>query len=297
MSWLGKIMTWLVLIGSVVWGYFTVNAYVTRVNWKTRADTYEKAFKESEAAREKEFRDNQLARAAAMRMYVAERDRADQAQAALDNVQAASRKVDKEYKEIEEKLIETKTGRETRDARLKTFQDEIDNTRKRNALLEDKLVAQILEREKAERARVEAVNEAKFANALAAENAKKIEELTALVTDLKQTGGVSGVAAVNRAINKVPAPLPENIRGTVTRDMVDGLVQISIGIDAGLDVGSRLDVYRETGEGKYLGTLVVTKSLYPKEAVATFIPARAVPISQLRPDELPRKNDTVGKLR
>jgi hypothetical protein len=76
--------------------------------------------------------------------------------------------------------------------------------------------------------------------------------------------------------------------------MVNNFVQISLGIDAGLEPGSRLDVYRESGGGKYLGTLVVTKSLYPKEAVAEFKPARPVPLAQLRPDELPRKGDTVG---
>ena len=68
-------------------------------------------------------------------------------------------------------------------------------------------------------------------------------------------------------------------------------------IDAGLEPGSKLDVYRES-EGKYLGTLVVQgTSLRPKQAVATFRPARNVPLSQLRPDELPRKNDNVGIIR
>ena len=48
MTWFGKILTFVVLIGSCVWAYFTVNAYVTRTNWKVRADNFEKAYKESE---------------------------------------------------------------------------------------------------------------------------------------------------------------------------------------------------------------------------------------------------------
>jgi hypothetical protein len=76
--------------------------------------------------------------------------------------------------------------------------------------------------------------------------------------------------------------------------MVGDFVHINIGIDAGLEPGSRLDIYRESGGGQYLGTVVVTKSVYPKEAVAEFKPARNVPISQLRPEELPRKGDVVG---
>src|SRR5262249_51330696 len=161
----------------------------------------------------------------------------------LDNVVAGGRKIDNDYKLLEQKLSETEASRMVRDARIKTFQDELDATRRRNTTLEDKIVTLVLAREVAERGRLQAENEAKLARAVADENAKKIEDLTSLVTELKQTGGGGGQAAVSRVINKVPAPLPENIRGTVTRDMVDGLVQISIGIDAGLDVGSRLDVY------------------------------------------------------
>jgi hypothetical protein len=80
-------------------------------------------------------------------------------------------------------------------------------------------------------------------------------------------------------------------------DLAAGKVRISIGIDAGLEPGHKLDVYRETGGGKYLGTLTVTKSLEPKQAVCEFRPARNVTIEKLRPDELPRKGDTAGLIR
>jgi hypothetical protein len=161
--------------------------------------------------------------------------------------------------------------------------------------LENRGVDLVLKKELAERGRLQAENEAKLARSLADENARRIETLTAQVTELRLTGG-TGTGAVLRSIERQPAPLPENIRGTVMRDMVGDFVQISIGLDAGLEVGSRLDVYREAGGGRYLGTLVVTKSIYPKEAVAEFKPARPVPIAQLRPDELPRKGDIVGQI-
>ncbi len=152
----------------------------------------------------------------------------------------------------------------------------------------------MLAKEAADRARLTAENDAKLARAIADENAKRVETLTAQLIEARASGGGGGAATVLRTIDKVPAPLPENIRGTVLRDMQGDFVHISIGIDAGLEPGSRLDVFRESGGGQYLGTLVVTKSVYPKEAVAEFKPARGVPISQLRPDELPRKGDTVG---
>jgi hypothetical protein len=90
--------------------------------------------------------------------------------------------------------------------------------------------------------------------------------------------------------------VPSDIRGSVLRDMVGDLVQISIGRDAGLEPGTRLDVYRETDGGKYLGTLIVTKSIYVKEAIAEFQPARSVALDKLKADELPRKGDSVGNI-
>jgi hypothetical protein len=296
MSWLGKILTFFVFVGAVVWASFTVSAFATRTNWKVRADAFEKAAKESEAGREREMRDNQLAREALVRLYRAEKGRADDLEKGYAELSAAGRRINKEYEQIEQTLRETDVETKKRDARVKTMQDELADTRKRNNELEGKIVNLVLDKEKAERERLRADNDARLARSQADENAKKVETLTALVTELRQTGG-SGTATVLRSIEKTPPPLPDNIRGTVTQDMRENFVQISLGIDAGLEPGSRLDVYRESGGGKYLGTLVVTKSLYPKEAVAEFRPARPVPVAQLRPDELPRKGDTVGHVR
>jgi len=89
--------------------------------------------------------------------------------------------------------------------------------------------------------------------------------------------------------------VPENVRGSVISISKD-LVHISIGLDAGLEQGTRLDVYRVSGDGgKYLGTVVVS-TVKPKEAVGEFKPARRVPFDQLKEDELPRKGDTVGHI-
>ena len=62
MSWLGNILTFLVLIASVVWMAITVNVYVTRTNWKVRSDAYEKALKDSEANRRTELNDSRVER-------------------------------------------------------------------------------------------------------------------------------------------------------------------------------------------------------------------------------------------
>jgi hypothetical protein len=298
MSWLGKILTFVVFLGACVWAYFTVNVYVTRTNWKAETEKYKKAYQDAIAAREKDHREAQAEKEAYARMYAAELNRADGLSKNLDDLTAAGRKADAAYRRLEEDYNKADVQNKLLATNLNTTIDELTNTRKRNNDLEDRAVGLVLAKELADRERLRAENEAKLARAIADENARKVETLTAQVNELRATGGGGGVATVLRSIEKPPAPLPENIRGTVLRNMTSGnFVHISIGIDAGLQPGSRLDVYRETNGGQYLGTLVVTSTIEPKEAVAEFRPARGVPVSQLRPDELPRKGDTVGKLR
>jgi hypothetical protein len=298
MSWFGKILTFLVFIGAGVWAYFSAAAFVTRANWQARADQYKKAFEDSEKFREKEARASAAALAALNQLYDAEKARAADIEKGLTDLKASVAKDDATYKQLLANYTSLQAQANVRDAQVKAIQDELKTTRDRNNLLQDQAVALVLLKEAADRARLGAENDARLARAISDENARKIETLTALVTELRQTGGGSGTATVLRSIEKAPAPLPENIRGTVEANMsTDGFVLIGIGIDAGLEPGSKLDVYRETGGGKYLGTLVVTGTLRPKEAVAEFRPARPVGLTQLRPDEMPRKGDIVGRVR
>jgi hypothetical protein len=298
MSWFGKILTFLVFIGAGVWAYFAAAAFVTRTNWQVRADQYKKAFEDSEKFREKEARANAAALAALNQLYDAEKKRVEELDKGLTDLKATVAKDDATYKQLLNNYTALQAQANVRDAQVKAIQDELKTTRDRNNLLQDQAVALVLLKEAADRAKLGAENDARLARAISDENAKRIETLTALVTELKQTGGAGGTATVLRSVEKAPAPLPENIRGTVEANMSsDGFVLIGIGIDAGLEPGSKLDVYRESGGGKYLGTLTVTGTLRPKEAVAEFRPARPVGLTQLRPDELPKKGDIVGRVR
>lgn len=298
MSWFGKILTFFVFIGAGVWAYFSAAAFVTRTNWQVRADQYKKAFEDSEKFREKEGRASAAALAALNQLYDAEKKRVEELDKGLTDVKASVAKDDATYKQLLANYTTLQSQANVRDAQVKAIQDELKTTRDRNNLLQDQAVALVLLKEAADRAKLGADNDARLARAIADENAKRIETLTALVTELRQTGGGGGTATVLRSVERAPAPLPENIRGTVEANMsADGFVLINIGIDVGLEPGSKLDVYRETGGGKYLGTLIVTGTLRPKQAVAEFRPARPVGLTQLRSDELPKVGDVVGRVR
>ncbi|MDY3553069.1 hypothetical protein R5W24_002160 [Gemmata sp. JC717] len=294
MSWLGKILTFLVLIASVAWMALTLNVYVTRTNWKARADAAEKALKESEANRRAELSTSATEVARMANLLSAERSRTADLDKALAEQKASGSKSDEEFRKLTNNYAVLQQSVQLLVAQQKATLSELEDTRGRNTLLENNRVQLVRDAEAANRERLRAENEAKLARAISDENVARAAVLQAQLSELRQPGGGGGAATVLRSIDKVPAPLPENVRGTVTSDLAGSFVEISIGLDAGVTPGARLDVFRETNGGRYLGTLVVTKSAYPKNAVAEFRPASQVPVSQLKPEELPRKGDQVG---
>lgn len=296
MSWLGKILALLVLITSVIWASLTVNAYVTRTNWKVRADAYQASLKTSEDNRVAEQRQWQAEKEQYVRLLDAEKSRSTKQQETIADLSAASKAGEDEFKKIQAVVTATANVAAKKDASATALLSELDDTRKRNAVLEDRLVDANLKVAAADRAKLQSANEANLQRAIAQDNADKVAVLQNQVTELRQAGGASGSAAVLRSIEKIAPPVADNTRGTVLSVSGD-LVRISIGIDAGLEAGSRLDVFRES-EGKYLGTLVVQgTSLRPKEAVAVFKSASGRQVSQLRADDLPRAKDNVGIVR
>jgi hypothetical protein len=175
-------------------------------------------------------------------------------------------------------------------ARLEAQEKELKALRKRVDELENERAKLILDKEAALRAVVGAENGEKLARAIADEYAKKVDTLTAKLRELKLLEDDPERPGQPRA----KVALPANLRGTVTK--VSGeFVLVNIGIDVGLEPGSILEVVRTDDKNKTLtlGTITITKSVYPKEAVGTFTPARKVPLKELKPEELPRKDDAV----
>jgi hypothetical protein len=171
-------------------------------------------------------------------------------------------------------------------AALDRAKAEIDAVRMRNSELENGRVELLIQAEVAKKDALRAQNEAKLARAITEETAKKLEEALTRLAELKQGGQVPP--------KPVPA-LPAEVRGQVT-NVSDDLVVLDIGVDAGLAVGTTLDVYRPDEKApRYIGTVKVTSALnlFPKQAIVTFTPARKVRFDRLRPEELPRKGDQV----
>jgi hypothetical protein len=76
-------------------------------------------------------------------------------------------------------------------------------------------------------------------------------------------------------------PPPANVEGTVTKvDAADGLVEISVGTDAGLAAGQTLEVYRTAGDPgpRYLGTLRIVQAQSTR-SVGKFLKAPTTPVA------------------
>src|SRR5207248_4181899 len=113
----------------------------------------------------------------------------------------------------------------------------------------------------------------------------RIDVLNQQVSELRRQGGGGSRFEQQELFGGPLQPLQEGTRGTVTAfDRDSGLVQLSIGLDAGVTPGAVLNISRLEGGGKYLGTVYVTDAR-PKAAVAVFKPVSGKPMGQPKPDE------------
>jgi hypothetical protein len=294
MTWFGKILAFVVFVASVVWMYFSVQAFVTRTNWKNRADEYKAALKERDTALLAERQRYQAGETALKSLLVIEQRQTlnltNQIKALSDNLA----KTDADFRKLQDSYnkgdVDARLLMAEKDSHLK----ESEIFRDRNKNLEEKAQALRLEVENAKKEEIRSKNQAKLAAAIADDYSKKIEDLVAKNNELRATGG-SGQATVLKSIDKPPPPVLQNLRGEVT-DVAGDLLTISVGIDSGMAVGTVLDVYRLDGGGKYLGTVKVTSALnlFPKQAIVTFTPARRdIPFDRLPVSDLPKKGDLV----
>jgi hypothetical protein len=298
MTWLGKILAIVVMLMALAWMWLSAADYSTRVNWKAQRDAYKKSFEEAVAARTSEHGRHQHELEARDKMVDSMQKELIARKSELDTLAKAN----KDNKAELDRLI---TAAATADVQVSKLQVSLDATikelnivRDRNNKLEADRQELTITREQARRDELAAKNDARLQRLIADERARENDDLRAQNLELRATGGGDATRIVKRSVEKGAPPAPENLRGTVTaydRATAPDLVEISLGLDAGLTFGSRLDIYRLEGGGRHLGTIIVTR-VYAKSAVARFEPASGRPIARLRPDELPKVGDTVSPL-
>jgi hypothetical protein len=287
MTWLGKILTFVVMIGAVIWMYLNVQAFATRTNWKTSYEKLKVEYDKAVVAGATELNRNKTSEDSLKRLYMNEQTRAEGLQKQVDQLATHNKKIFNELTSLQAVIEKDGVTATLLQSNVDGTLKELDAVRSRNTSLEDQASQLVIRAEEAKRDMVRAQNEARLAKSILEDSNKKVDELQSQLQDMK-----SGSSDLRRLLEKRPPPVLSNLRGEVVRVQGD-LVELSIGIDAGLSKGTVLELSRLEGGGRYLGSVKIT-DLFSKTAVAVFTPARAnVPFAQLRPEELPKKGDLV----
>jgi hypothetical protein len=300
MTWLGKIFALLVFVLALANVWFITTVWVTRNNWKVQRDEYKAEYQKSLDARSAEY--------AAYRAELEPlKGQVQSLRAELAAAQKTREEAEDENRKNKETFTKAVTGfasvtKSGTDVQTKIDANQAinDEALRRSVLLENENTALIVSKATADREKLAAESGRRRAEGIADMAARQVEDLRNMVAELRQAGGDPGRAVLRRA-GAGEVAVPESLRGTVThvqdKDPQTGipgeLVQISLGLDAGLQRGAVLDLSRETGAPKYLGTVTID-TVYPKYAVGVFRPADAnKPLRRLKPDEFPQVGDTV----
>jgi len=266
MNLVGKILTALIALFSVVFMSFALAVYATHVNWRERVmnpnDGYQAQLKKEQDAK-KELQ-GQLDR------FVAERDAERKAlrdavaslKTEKDNLlrdNADMKKSLSDVQERERKAVAAMTATQNNAAAATAQCDQL-----RKDLAEARK-----QREDEFKKAVELTDALhQDANDLTTLKAKNVT----LVQDLQKYKDLVAMQGLSGDIDTLLQKLPPAVDAHVNVVSGAGLIEISVGSDAGLHKGHRLEVYR-TGAGgpTYLGRVEVVEAV-PDRAVCKIIP-------------------------
>ena len=280
MTAIGKMMVFLVLVISLVFNFLTVNAYVTRTNWRTEAVKYK-----ADAAKAVESANSMKALVESEQAAGADAQRVLREESARYYSQNATlQKQLTELTDLYNKAFTAANKQATEVAALQAniakLTKQIEDNDKMLASLTDQLNKQTLA---AEQAKVEADRQRLEAQSRQQQVERLSERLEVLREERDEYRREFGERRPGRS-----TPLPEAFRGTVRR--VEGdLVVFTPGLDAGVQKGAELSVARFGPEPKYLGTITVLAA-NPKEASGRFSPPKG---KRPGPDDFPRAGDVV----
>lgn len=267
MNLVGKILTALITLLSVVFMSFALAVYATHVNWRDRVmnpdDGYQAKLKKEQDA--KKDLQGQMDR------FVAERDA--ERKSLSDTAAALNTKakdLERENVEMKKSLTEVQERERKAVAALTATQNAAAAaTGERDQLRKDLAEAR-KQREEQFRMAVELTDALhQNANDLTTLKAKNVT----LVQDLQKYKDLLARQGMTQDIDVLLQKLPPAVSGQVMAAGGGGLIEISLGADDGLKKGDRLEVYRTGGAGgaTYLGRVEVVEAV-PERSVCKIIP-------------------------
>ncbi|MDR3109372.1 MAG: hypothetical protein LBU65_06760 [Planctomycetaceae bacterium] len=276
MNNIGKIFITLIFLLAVMFMSFSLVLYATHANWKVENDKVKKELTDTND----KLRKLETSRAEMTAAYEKEIERR------AKEILALEEKV-KESETEREKLTEEKTklvaeqqkniaAVELAHTSLQASRDELEGLRKDNRDLHadwDKLFHKL----------VEQTDEAHDLSVKLANLRSVSEQLAKDYRDACEVLKIHGQVPKPELYSGIP---PKGIEGIVTEVRPDGWLEISIGEDAGIMKGHKLDVYRQAnGQSAYIGKIEVHRT-EPDKAACRILP-------EFRKGTIQRE-DTVG---
>jgi len=267
MNLVGKILTALIALLSVVFMSFALAVYATHVNWRDRVmnpdDGYQAKLKKEQDA--KKDLQGQIDR------FVAERDAERKAlRDAVAALKTEKENLLRDNADMKKSLTEVQERERKAVAALTATQNSAAAATDERDQLRKDLAEARKQREEEFRKAVELTDALhQNANDLTTLKSKNVT----LVQDLQKYKDLLARQGMTQDIDVLLQKLPPAVEGRVlTAAGSGGLVEISLGADAGLRKGDRLEVYR-TGAGgpTYLGRVEVVEAV-PDRAVCKIIP-------------------------
>ncbi len=275
MTVVGKIFVILNLLLSLLTGALIMMVFVTRTNWNaeyTRLKAnYDTALSNIRAVSEQvqtEQQSKQAAEAAAATAKAAmTQEAASHQQAVLDR--------DNQIAAFQAQLASTKGNLEAATIDLKRREQEVTNLKGTTTELNTKIDG------------LEAANKDFRDRAVAAElnfksehdrNTLLLAQLEKVTQDFErvQAGGNGRPARAGTVAQRTPSV---DMKGTVLEsDPKDGLVTISLGSDAGLEVGHVLEVYRQEPNPQYVGKIQIVDAQHKQAVGRARMPLSGGPI-------------------
>src|SRR5262245_34620590 len=271
MTALGKALTFFNVLFAIITGVLIVNVYITRTNWRVGMELAQQETKAAQAA-------TKAAEAAANQKGI--------------DLEEQKKKLQEQIKKLNDAILGKDEEIKTEKERVKA--SEVNAVKDRQISQAGTAEINRLQTERNQMAeQVKTLNEnlAKVTKDLADTSSRETFNrlrADALEKDLVETR--EQLAMTRRQVNELRAQLPaggnrgakENpphvpsmdTAGTVT-GVYEGLAQISLGTDNGIEQGHILQVYRlgnQPNQATYLGTLTITRT-QAHAAVGTFEPA------------------------
>lgn len=261
MTLMGKILTFLIFIMSLVFMMFTLATYAQHRNWRKEHD----AMKNKHIAATNLF--NEADAKNKMLEQQLQRERASRAQA-LATKEQANALMAQELAALDKKWRDLSTDHRTNLETVKMAQRQMEKAK--NELLTLRADYQ------------KALDSGNTQLGVATELADRIQDtvgqLTSAENKIKSLNGTLAKAILDKeraALGmgqggaRIAGQAALNLDGRVRRIGTDDLVVVSLGSDEGLNRGDRLDVWRDNGD--YIGRLVVIET-ETDSAVAKIIP-------------------------